>query len=91
MPRESRSVQRPCIEWLRGQGAYVYNTIGSTYTQRGTPDLLACWQGDLIGVECKLPGEDATDEQKREGAKIVEAGGRFYVVHSLEELKEWLI
>lgn len=89
MPRES-TIQTDIIDWLRKQGAYTYNTIGSAYTQRDTPDLLVCWQGKFIGVEVKRPGKDATDGQERELQKIAHAGGMIAVPHSLEELKEWL-
>ena len=64
------TLQRRIIASLRGQGAYVFKAVGSPLQQRGTPDLLVCWQGHFITMEVKLPGEKPTLMQEHEMKKI---------------------
>ena len=83
--RES-ALQRQIIRYLRERGAYVFKVVGSPLQQRGTPDLLVCWQGKFIALEIKVPGEKATLLQDHEIHKIREAGGRGLVVRSIEDV-----
>ena len=80
------ALQRQIIAYLRGQGAYVFKVVGSPLQQRGTPDLLVCWQGKFIALEIKAPGEKATLLQDHEIHKIREAGGQGLVVQSIEDV-----
>jgi len=84
------AIQREIIKWLREQGAYVYKAVGTAMAQVGTPDLLVCWQGQMVGIEVKVPGKDATAMQELEMKKIVAAGGRAMVAHSLVEVRRVL-
>lgn len=80
------ALQRQIIAYLRERGAYVFKVVGSPYQQRGTPDLLVCWRGRFIGIELKVPGQEATPMQYHEIYKIEEAGGCGAVVWSMEDV-----
>lgn len=80
------ALQRQIIAYLREQGAYVFKVVGSPYQQRGTPDLLVCWHGRFIGIELKVPEQEATPMQNHEIYKIQKAGGRGAVVKSLGDV-----
>lgn len=73
------------------------------YALKGAPDIMLILGGTFYGIECKRPrGTD--DQREKNGRVIRErklspfqaewatkcalAGGRYFVVHSLEELKE---
>jgi len=81
------ALQRQIIAYLRGQGAYVFKVVGSPLQQRGTPDLLVCWQGKFIGLEIKALRGETTLLQDHEIHKIREAGGRGLVIHSVEDVE----
>ena len=83
--RES-ALQRKIIAYLRERGAYVFKVVGSPLQQRGTPDLLVCWQGKFIGLEIKVPGAKATPLQEHEIYKICEAGGIGVLVESVSDV-----
>lgn len=38
---------------LKAKDAYAVNYIGGQYANAGTPDILVCFQGHFIGIECK--------------------------------------
>jgi hypothetical protein len=52
----------------------------------GTPDIIGFLRdGRFLGLECKLPKEQPTAEQKATLARIVAAGGVADVVRSVDE------
>ena len=89
MSKES-TIQRSCIKYLREQGAAVYNIAGGPLQSRATPDLLVCYKGHFVGLECKQPGAKCTKLQVRELDRIDEAGGVAAVVHSKDECAQLL-
>ena len=82
MTKES-TIQKNIIDYLRDQGAYVFNVHGSPYQDVGTPDLLVCYEGRFYGFEVKRPGEKLTVMQKHQVAKVIGAGG---VAHRVEKV-----
>ena len=65
-----------------------FNTTGSGFTKRGTPDLLCCIKGRFWGIEVKDKGKKATAIQAYVGEQIQKAGGSWTVVQGLQEAKE---
>jgi hypothetical protein len=55
----------------------------------GVPDVLGCWHGRFIGIECKAPGKRAntTENQKARLAEIEAAGGLAVVVDDVAQLR----
>lgn len=62
----------------------------------GAPDIMAIRRGEFWGIECKRPlgpkggagGSVLTPEQTAFGESIIDAGGHYIVVRSIEELVE---
>ena len=81
------SLQRRIITYLRAEGCYVFKVVGSPLQQRGTPDLLVCYQGRFLALEIKVPGAKPTPLQVHEMTKIGAAGGIATTVESVEEVK----
>jgi len=69
---------------LKELGAYYFFPVqmglGTT-----TVDILACYKGRFIGIECKRPGEKTTERQKFVLMEIEQAGGRILVIDSQEK------
>ena len=66
---------------LKSIGAYAVNYIGGLYANSGTPDILACYQGKFIGIECKAGRGKPTQLQLRNLEKIEAAGGLAFIIN----------
>ena len=77
---------------LRERGAYAVNYIGGAYANNGTPDILVCFCGRFIGIECKAGKGKPTALQIKNLRDIDHAGGLSLVVNetNLEYLTECL-
>lgn len=82
--RES-TLQSNIIDYLRGRGAFVVNIYGSGMTGKGVPDLLVCYDGKFIGVECKVGNNKLSPAQVIQRKRIIQAGGACIVPYTLEE------
>jgi len=77
---------------LKNHGAYYFSPATGGYGKSGVPDLIACYHGKFIGIECKAGNNKPTALQLREMKLIQESGGSTMVVNedNLEELEQWL-
>ena len=77
---------------LKERGAYAVNYIGGAYANNGTPDILVCFCGRFIGIECKAGKGKPTALQIKNLRDIDHAGGLSLVVNetNLEYLTECL-
>lgn len=81
-----RSIQKVIEEY----GGYCVKYHGNAFSVAGTPDLLCCIGGKFVGIEVKVAGESATRLQLQRGEEIKKAGGLFYVVHSVRDVRSIL-
>lgn len=58
-----------------GGDVFFWKEHGGLYGTSGVPDIIICYKGLFIGMECKLPGGQLTELQKRTIGKINQAGG----------------
>ena len=70
-----------------GSDVFFWKEHGSVYGTNGVPDIICCYKGRFIGLECKLPGGRLTELQKRAIEKINRAGGIACRVESVEDVK----
>ena len=70
-----------------GSDVFFWKEHGSVYGTNGVPDIICCYKGRFLGLECKLPGGRLTKLQKRTIEKINRAGGVACRVESVEEVK----
>ena len=70
-----------------GSDVFFWKEHGSVYGTNGGPDIICCYKGRFIGLECKLPGGRLTELQKRAIEKINRAGGIACRVESVEDVK----
>lgn len=57
-------------------------------TVKGWPDIEMICRGAFWTFEVKAPGNQASDDQKACGARIIAAGGRWAVVRSIDDVAE---
>lgn len=85
MPGPERAYQTKVIDQLRARGAWVVKYPAGPHGAVGTPDLLACYRGRFLAIECKagdprLKAYTPTAMQLRQLDAIVTAGGHAVVL-----------
>ncbi len=58
-----------------GADMFFWKEHGGPYGTSGIPDIICCYKGRFIGMECKLPNGQLTELQKRAISMINRAGG----------------
>lgn len=58
-----------------GDAVFYWKEHGGPFGTSGVPDIICCYKGRFLGMECKLPGGVLTELQKRAIDKINKAGG----------------
>lgn len=83
-----------CAQFPRGKW-WVNKTVGTAgrarrqgTTYRGAGDILGCYKGQHIEFEVKARKGVQSEWQKRHEQDIKAAGGRYFVVHSVDEVRE---
>jgi hypothetical protein len=90
-------VQKAIIRWLLDRGVVLAVTDAGMLKRvglnmacgipKGWPDLTGCLpNGRFLGVECKAPGAEETDEQANYRERFDARGGLCAVASSVEEL-----
>lgn len=98
-PSESE-IQKLILQWLRLQGAWVVRVNGGAVKTEGRfirftdtvgcPDILCCWFGRMVGIECKRKGGKASPDQLACIDAINRAGGLAFVASSLADVERAL-
>lgn len=78
---------------LDSLGIYHFSPPGMGLGRAGIPDLVCCYNGRFLGIECKAGAGRTTALQDRELAAIQAHGGFTFVVreNNIDELKEKLL
>jgi Holliday junction resolvase len=86
------AVKRQVRKLLTEFGIYHFMPPGMGFGRAGIPDIICCYQGKFIAIECKAGKGTTTALQDRELAAIRAAGGTAWVINEtgLLELKEKL-
>ena len=73
-------------------GIYYFSPAANGFGRAGIPDIICCFGGRFIAIECKAGKGQTTALQDRELAAIRTAGGMAMVVNetNIDELKEKL-
>ena len=73
-------------------GIYYFSPAANGYGRAGIPDIICCFGGRFIAIECKAGNGVTTALQDRELAAIRTAGGMTMVVNetNIQELREKL-
>lgn len=75
-----KKVKDAVVKVLKQCGVYYFFPVTGGFGRSGVPDIIACYKGNFIGIECKAGSNKPTALQEAEMAKINTAGGVCLVV-----------
>ena len=86
-------VKSKCVDILKKYGAYYFFPAQNGYGRAGVPDIIACYRGHFLAIECKAGFNKPTALQEREMAAIQKAGGSAMVVRedTVDLLQHWFL
>ena len=74
-------VKKRVVNVLKENGAYYFFPATGGYGRSGVPDVVCCYRGVFVGIECKAGSNKPTALQEAEMRKIREANGITLVVN----------
>lgn len=74
-------VKKKVVDILKAAGAYYFFPATGGFGRSGVPDIIVCFNGQFIGIECKAGNNKTTALQENELQKIRDAGGNAFVVN----------
>jgi Holliday junction resolvase len=88
-----KKVKNQVVKLLKKHHAYYFFPATYGMGRSGVPDVIVCYGGRFIGIECKAGNNKPTELQKRELTAIQEAGGEAFVINdrNLNVLERHLI
>lgn len=75
-----KKVKAKVVAQLKGLGAYYFYPVTSGFGSSGVPDIVACYKGRFIGIECKAGGNKPTALQEMNLKNIAAQGGMAFVI-----------
>lgn len=77
---------------LKEVDAYYFYPVASGWMSSGVPDIVACYKGRFIGIECKAGKNTTSALQDKNIAQIKQCDGIALVINedNLDLLKETL-
>jgi Holliday junction resolvase len=87
-----KKVKDAVTKILKEYNAYYFYPATGGFGRSGVPDIVACFNGYFIGIECKAGNNTTTALQDRELAKIEFSGGIPMVVNetNIKDVREVL-
>jgi Holliday junction resolvase len=73
-------VKRKAIAELQKLGMYIFFPATGGFGRSGIPDIVCCYKGKFIGIECKANGKKPTALQQSNLEEIVNNGGIAIVI-----------
>lgn len=75
-----KKVKDAVVKVLKQYGVYHFFPVTGGFGRSGIPDIVGCYKGNFLAIECKAGKNTTTALQKLEIAKINGAGGVAIVV-----------
>lgn len=76
-----KKVKTKVVAILKEFGAYYFYASTGGYGASGVPDIICCYKGRFIGIECKAGKGKTTALQEKNIAQIIATGGKAIVVN----------
>lgn len=74
------AVKKQVVSFLKEFDAYFFYPVTGGYGRSGVPDIVCCWRGRFIGIECKANGNKPTQLQLKNLHDIYKQGGIAVIV-----------
>jgi len=78
-----KKVKDKVVKLLKSYGIYYFFPATHGFGRSGVPDVVCCFNGKFLAVECKAGTNKPTALQEKEMADIREAGGTTFVINEL--------
>ena len=89
MAKSEAPIQAAILKYLRTlPNCWAVKVIYGN--MRGCPDIVCCYKGKFFGFEVKPPDGKLSAAQVEQGRRINDAGGYWYVVTNVDEVKDAL-
>ena len=75
-----KKVKDAVVKVLKQYGVYHFFPVTGGFGRSGVPDIVGCYKGNFLAIECKAGKNTTTALQNAEIAKINTAGGVALVV-----------
>ena len=87
---QEKQFENKIKRYLKDKGCYRVKYFGCSYSESGTPDILACVNGHFLAIEVKGDNGKPSELQLVKVDAIRKAGGFAYVVYpsGWERLKD---
>lgn len=82
-----KKVKRKVAAILQKYGAYYFYPVTGGFGKSGVPDIIACYHGYFIGIECKAGKNGTSALQELNLEQIRKAGGISHVINE-ENIEE---
>lgn len=91
MRTPEKKVKDACLDVIRKHNAYHFFPVTGGYGRSGVPDIIICYRGRFLAVECKAGYNKPTALQEKEMADIRKAGGDTLVIRedTVDMLSAW--
>lgn len=73
-------VKKQVVAVLKKHGAYYFYPVTGGYGRSGVPDIVACFKGKFLGIECKAGNNTTTALQQKNLREITDNGGLALVI-----------
>ena len=74
-------VKKRVTDILKSANAYYFYPVTGGFGRSGVPDIVACYRGKFLGIECKAGKNKPTDLQLKNLRDIEKSGGVSLVVN----------
>lgn len=74
-------VKKKVVDVIKKNSAYYFFPATGGYGRSGVPDIVCCYRGVFVAIECKAGSNKPTPLQEAEMAKIRQAQGFVLVVN----------
>lgn len=76
---KEKIIENKIKDYLFENGFYFIKIHGSSFMEKGIPDLVCCINGKFIGIEVKAPGKlkGQSEYQKIHEENILKANGKY--------------
>ena len=78
-----KKVKDKVVKLLKSYGIYYFFPATHGFGRSGVPDIVCCFNGKFLAVECKAGTNKPTVLQEKEMADIRKSGGTTFVINEL--------
>lgn len=87
-----KKVKTKVTNILKEYGIYYFYPVTGGYGASGVPDIICCYNGRFLAIECKAGSNKTTALQDKNIRQIRECGGTALVINedNIEEVRKWI-